>query len=194
MNTLLNRFPTKIRVDNIDYEINTDYRNCLKIILAFEDEELTLEEQYYIMINLLYKEVPNNMEIAIEKAILFLNCGEKHDDISDFKKRVYSFNKDAKYIYSAVNQTHNIDLESIEYLHWWKFVFLFMDVNKDCTFSYITSLRNKKNKGKLDKYDKKVWIEMREIVDLDYSPEDEEESEFMKLWNGGDADAQLMEH
>lgn len=193
MNALLNKFPTKIRIDNIDYQINSDYRNCLRIILAFEDEELTIEEQYYIMLNLLYKEIPDNIELAIEKAILFLNCGEKYE-ITDSSKRTYSFNKDAKYIYSAMNQTHDIDLENIEYLHWWKFVFLFMDVDKDCTFSYITSLRYKKNKGKLDSYDKKVWIEMRDIVDLDYSPEDEEESEFMQLLNGGDADAQLMEH
>lgn len=192
MNALLNKFPTKIRIDDTDYEINTDYRNCLKIILAFEDDELTIEEQYFIMLNLLYKEMPENIELAIEKAILFLNCGEEYE-VSE-SKRTYSFNKDSKYIYSAMNQTHNIDLESIEYLHWWKFVFLFMDVDKDCTFSYITSLRYKKNNGKLDNYDKKIWVEMREIVDLDYSCEDEEESEFMKLLNGGDADAQVMEH
>lgn len=192
MNALLNKFPTKIRIDNTNYEINSDYRNCLKIILAFEDDELTIEEQYFIMLNLLYKEMPENIELAIEKAILFLNCGEEYE-VSD-SKRTYSFNKDSKYIYSAMNQTHNIDLESIEYLHWWKFVFLFMDVDKDCTFSYITSLRYKKNNGKLDNYDKKIWVEMGEIVDLDYSSEDEEESEFMKLLNGGDADAQVMEH
>ncbi len=192
MNALLNKFPTKIRIDNIDYEINTDYRNCLKIILAFEDEELTIDEQYYIMLNLLYKKIPDNFELAIEKAILFLNYGEEFS-MSKPNKRTYSFNKDSKYIYSAMNQTHNIDLESIEYLHWWKFVFLFMDVDKDCTFSYITSLRYKKNNGKLDSYDKKVWIEMREIVDLDYSSEEDEESEFMQLLNGGDANAQLME-
>lgn len=192
MNALLNKFPTKIRIDNIDYEINSDYRNCLKIILAFEDDELTVEEQYYIMLSLLYKKMPENIELAIEKAILFLNCGKEYE-VSE-SRRTYSFSKDSEYIYSAMNQTHNIDLESIEYLHWWKFVFLFMDVDKDCTFSYITSLRYKKNNGKLDNYDKKIWIEMREIVDLDYSSEDEEESEFMKLLNGGDADAQVMEH
>lgn len=192
MNALLNKFPTKIRIDNIDYEINSDYRNCLKIILAFEDDELTVEEQYYIMLSLLYKKMPENIELAIEKAILFLNCGKEHEVLES--RRTYSFSKDSEYIYSAMNQTHNIDLESIEYLHWWKFVFLFMDVDKDCTFSYITSLRYKKNNGKLDSYDKKIWIEMREIVDLDYSNEDEEESKFMRLFNGGDADAQVMEH
>lgn len=186
MNSLLNRFPTKIRIDNIDYEINTDYRNCLKIILAYEDKELTLEEQHYILLQRLYKKIPKSIEKAIEKGILFLNCGEvEKKDITDYTERVYSFEKDSKYIYSAMNQTHNIDLESIEHLHWWKFVFLFMDLDKDCTFNYLVSLRNKKNKGKLDKEERKIWISMRRIIDLDYSDDEEveEESKFMKLYN-----------
>ena len=193
MNALLTKFPTKIRIDDIDYEINSDYKNCLKIILAYEDESLMSSEQNYIMLKRLYKIIPENIEEAIEKGIKFLNCGEeKKNTITDADKRVYSFEKDSKFIYSAVKQTHDVDLESIEFLHWWKFVFLFMDVNKDCTFSYLISLRSKKAKGKLDEYEKKAWFSMREIVDLDYvSPEDEEEDEFFKEWNGDDADAQL---
>lgn len=197
MQKIINKFPTKIKIDDEIYEINADYRNCLKIIMVYEDEGLTLEEQHYIMLNLLYKEVPNNLEQAIKKGILFLNCGEEDID-EEQVKRVYSFEKDYKYVYSAMNQTHNIDLESIPFLHWWKFVFLFMDVNKDCTFSYLISLRDKKNKGKLDKEERKIWIEMREILDLDYVKEEVEkdDSKFMKLYreSAGDADAQMKVH
>lgn len=200
MNQILKKFPTKIKVEDEICDINSDYRNCLKIIMAYEDENLTLEEQHYILLKRLYKTIPQNIERAIEKGILFLNCGE--DDNSSDKpiSRVYSFDKDYKYIYSAMNQTHNIDLESIVYLHWWKFVFLFMDVNKDCTFSHLISLRDKKNKGKLDKEERKTWIEMRNILDLDYMKEDmeDDDSEFMKLYNQsesvGDDDVQMMVH
>ena len=60
-----------------------------------------------------------------------------------------------------------------------------MDVDKDCTLSYLTSLRDKKNKGKLDKEEKNIWYTMRKILDLDYIPDEEqEESDFMKKWNG----------
>lgn len=192
MNALLNKFPQKIRIDNVDYEINSDYRNCLKIIMAYEDDGLTIEEKHYIMLKRLYRTMPENIEQALEKGILFLNCGEPDKNENDIKKRVYSFDKDYKYIYSAVSQTHNIDLESIVYLHWWKFVFLFMDVDKDCTFSFLVSLRDRKNKGKLDKEERRLWMDIRETVDLDYTNEPEEESEFMKLYNEsvGDADAQ----
>lgn len=200
MNALLNRFPTKIKIEEQIIDIDSDYRNCLKIIMAYEDDDLSIEEKHYIMLKRLYKKIPDNIELAIEKGLLFLNCGKEDEEASEkIKKRVYSFDKDGEYIYSAINQTHNIDLESIEYLHWWKFVFFFMDVKQDCTLSYIISLRDKKNRGKLDKDEKQTWFKMRKILDLDYvieKPEDDD-SDFMKLWNNesvGDADAQQVTH
>lgn len=190
MNALVDKFPTKIKLEDGIYEINTDFRNCLKIILAFEDENLTIEEKYYIMLKRLYGFIPNNQEEAIKKAILFLDCGEEQKEDAD-KPRIYSFSKDAKYIYSAIETSSNgLDLENIEYLHWWKFYYKFFDINKDTTFSNIISLRDKKNHGKLTKEEKLIFIESREILDLDYQSEpSEEESKFMNLFNdnGGES-------
>ena len=53
MNALVNKFPTKLKIDEIEYEINTNFRICLDIILAFEDEELTGYEKIAIMLDLL---------------------------------------------------------------------------------------------------------------------------------------------
>lgn len=189
MNPLIDKFPTKIKIDDEILEINTDFRNCLKIILAFEDENLTIEEKYYIMLKRLYGFIPNNQEEAIKKAILFLDCGEDHSSNED-KPRIYSFSKDAKYIYSAIEvSSPGTDLENIEYLHWWKFYYKFFDIKEGTTFSNIISLRDKKNRGKLSKEEKLVFIESRKILDLDYDNEpSEEESKFMNLFNDGGVD------
>ena len=63
-----------------------------------------------------------------------------------------------------------------------------MDIPDNCTFSNIVNFRQKKNKGKLTKEEKKVYLESVEVLDLDYEPEEitEEESEFMKAFVGGD--------
>lgn len=187
MNVLLNKFPQKIKIANEIYDINSDFRNCLKIIMAYEDDELTINEKHYIMLKRLYGTIPKNIEEATEKGILFLDCGKKEENNPlEEAKRVYSFSKDSEYIYSAINQTHNVDLERARYLHWWKFVFFFMDVNKDCTLSCFISLRDKKNKKKLNKEERAFWINMRNLLDLDYTPEPtDDESDFMKLWNNG---------
>lgn len=190
MNNLIDKFPTKALIDGKVYELNTDFRNCLKIILAFEDDELLDFEKAEIMLRNLYGEnIPKNTDEAIRKAIYFLDCGEEDEEKkvgTSNSTRLYSFTKDAKYIYSAIKQTHGIDLESIEYLHWWKFVYLFLDLNPECFFCKIIDLRNKKKKGKLSKEERRLYIQLYDILELNDKPkfteeEQKEIDEFMEL-------------
>ena len=190
MNTLIDKFPTKALIDGKVYELNTDFRNCLKIILAFEDDELLDFEKAEIMLKNLYGEnIAKNTDKAIRKTIYFLDCGEEDEEKkvgTSNSTRLYSFTKDAKYIYSAIKQTHGIDLESIEYLHWWKFVYLFLDLNPECFFCKIIDLRNKKKKGKLSKEERRLYIQLYDILELNDKPkfteeEQKEIDEFMEL-------------
>ena len=184
MNPLIDKLPTKIKVGDEIININADYRNCLKIILAYEDQELTIQEKHFIMLSLLYDHIPQDIEKGILQGIKFLNCGEESKD-DNYKPRVYSFKKDSKFIYSAVSQASKVDLETINFFHWWKFYYYFLDISQDSIFSNIISLRQKKNKGKLTDEERKAYIEARDILDLDYETPTEE-SEFMKAFNGGE--------
>lgn len=196
MNILTDEFPTKIRIKEEIYNINTDFRNCLNIMLAYEDKNLTLEEKTEIMLELLYgKEVleldRESIEIAIKKAIFFLDCGEVEDIQNQNSKRTYSFSKDAKYIYSSIKQSYpGIDIKKIQYMHWWEFVYLFLGLNKDSFFSHMICLRDKKNKGKLTKEEKELYINMIDILELEqesnYTEEEQKQvDKFMNLLNGG---------
>lgn len=190
MNILLEQFPTKTIIDGKEYKFNTDFRNCLKIILAFEDEELLMEDKIWITLNNLYgNDIPENLEIAFEKAILFLDCGEKLNSTGESKEsglKLYSFEKDAKYIYSAIKQTHRIDLDTIGYMHWWKFVYLFLDLNKECFFCQMIDLRRKKKKGKLSKEERILYRNLYDILEIETKKKYTEEEqgkieEFMSL-------------
>ncbi len=185
MNVLTDKFPTKINVNNKVLRINSDFRNCIKIIEAFEDDELFDEEKYLIIIKRLYiDEVKEeDLEQAIIKGIKFLDLGEENENNEENIKRLYSFSKDDSYIYTGIRQSHNIDLNSIEYLHWWNFVYLFLDIGQDCMFNQLVYYRKRKNEGKLTKDEKKVYISMRKILDLDYEEENEEDDEFMRQLN-----------
>lgn len=186
MNVLVNEFPTKVKLDGKIYELNTDFRVGLNIMLLYEDKSLNDYEKTDIMLELLYKEeIPIELrEIAIEKAMLFLNAGDnkKSNDSEeeyDIKpKRVYSFTKDAKYIYSAIKKSHGVDLENIEYLHWWKFVYYFFDLDEKSFFSQMIYLRNQRNKGKLTKEEKVVYANLEDILELEdnkqYTEEEQE--------------------
>lgn len=186
MNQLLDKFPTKIQLGNDILEINTDFRNCLNMIIMFEDKDLTKEEKIELMLKLLYKDLTkinqDNVEEAIRKGILFLDAGEEKETTEEEgeetpSKRVYSFNRDAKYIYSAIKKSHNVDLENIEYLHWWKFVYYFFDLDEKAFFSQMIYLRNQKNKGKLSKEEKVVYANLEDILELDNSEQYTEEEQ-----------------
>lgn len=183
MNPLLDIFPTSLTVGGTEWGIDADYRNCLKIVLAFEDPELTNFEQQSILLGNLYDEIPADVEEAIAKGVEFLNCGELQGGANAGSDRLFSWDKDGKYIYSAIKQTHGLDLESMGYLHWWKFVYLFMDLRESSFFSRIIALRHKRKTGKLTKEERQYCHAIADILELPvaYTPEENEAAaEFLR--------------
>lgn len=173
MNILTDKLPTKIKVNNTIYDINYDYKTIVNILIAFEDSELTTNEQIYIMLKNLYKEeIPlEDMQEAVEKGIKFIDGG-KMEDTNIKEKRIYSFKKDGNYIFSGINQTHHIDLSEKVNLHWWVFLSLFMDMSSDCTFGELVYYRKRKNENKLTKEEKEQYKKIKKLVDLDYVDEE----------------------
>lgn len=185
MNILIDKLPTKIKVNENIYNINYDYKTIIKILMAFEDNELTHNEQLHILITNLYKEQPlkEDMLEAIRKGIKFIDGGTEDEEEST-KKRVYSFKKDGNYIFSGINQTHHIDLSDKVNLHWWVFLSLFMDMSSDCTFGELVYYRKRKNEGKLTKEEKANYNKIKKLVELDESNAkvSNEKSEFLNTW------------
>lgn len=168
MSILTSQLPKKIKVNNHIYDINYDYRSIINILLAFEDTELTYEEKLFIMVSNLYKdEIPSeDMEEAIEKAIKFIDCGEDYS-ANKTKSRVYSFDKDANYIFTGINSTHHIDIDEKPDLHWWKFVSFFMDMSSECMFGELVYYRTRKAEGKLTKEEKTQYEKIKDLVELE---------------------------
>ena len=77
MNLLVDELPDAVEIDGKEYLLNTDFRNCLNVILAYEDENLTDYEKQVIMLRNLYPVIPANTELAIEKALVFMDGGEQ---------------------------------------------------------------------------------------------------------------------
>lgn len=191
MNILTGQLPEAVEIDGAAVRIETDFRVCLTVILAFEDQTLTDIEKQSVMLDLMYPEPPDNLMEAARLAVKFLNCGDdpQMDGTAsdDGLGRLYSFEQDAKYIYSAIKQSHGVDLESVDYLHWWKFCYLFLDIQEDCFFNRLIHLRRQKKLGKLTREEKDLYIRIQSIVDLPESLTAEEQSladEFMRQLRG----------
>jgi hypothetical protein len=185
MNILTDAPPETVEINTTEYRLNTDFRACLKIIMAFEDNELTPQEKQLILLGNLYSVVPNDLEAALDCANWFLNGGKDSATNTDEENpRVYSFAKDGNFIYAAFRQTHGIDLATAN-LHWWTFLALFMDLGQDTTFCQLTALRKRLKTGKASKEERAAAREMGDMIDLpdiDNRTLDEKEleSEFLR--------------
>lgn len=195
MSILTQKLPKAVLVDGQVYDVAYDFRTCLKIITAFEDRELAAIEKQMIMLKLFYKDrVPEDAVKACETAVKFLNCGEIYVDNEESAGsnlgRLYSFTQDAKYIFTAINQTHGVDLEAVDDLHWWKFSAFFLDLREDCFFCRLTYLRKQKKLGKMSKEEQAWYYSIQKIVDFegdDIVADDENLNEFLALLNEGES-------
>jgi hypothetical protein len=192
-NLLTQRPPSSVTVHGVEYPIETDFRTCLQVILAYEDSGLTAGEKHKVLLCNLYGEtIPADVDEGILQGIHFLDgtLGDESDKAGEMDpRRYYSFSKDANLIFSAFRQTHDIDLET-EDMHWWKFIALFMDLGSATTFSNLVSLRKRVKTGTATKEERRVANElgdMFELPDIDTRSIDDKiaESRFMQLLGKG---------
>ncbi|MDD2921476.1 MAG: Gp15 family bacteriophage protein [Anaerolineales bacterium] len=179
-------FPESLLVDGKDYLIRADFRSCLTIMLAFEDDSLTQQEKQSILLQVLYPAVPDDALEALQQAQWFLNGGkESKNEDKESSLRVYSFTKDAEFIFAAFRQTHGIDLSTAD-LHWWQFLALFMDLGADTTFCALIGLRKRVKTGRATKEERQAARELGDVfdvpeVDVRSLDEKDMEAEFMRL-------------
>ena len=100
-------------IDGKAVPINTDFRVCLRVVQALEDERLMEHEKLTVLLTLLYPEPPENTALSIEQGLKFLNLGEDMNASKTHPAAVYSLNKDSNYIYTAFKSTFSIDLNTV---------------------------------------------------------------------------------
>lgn len=163
-NPLTRTFPTKVRIGGREYPIRWRFLDCIQIILAYEDNDLTREEQQYVLLRRFYQEVPSDVGKALELALHFLDGGgqsAKPDDEPEESTplRLYSFDRDGGLIYSAFRHQYGIDLQKDE-LHWWAFLALFQDLSADSRFYQLLRLRQGYLEGTLSREETALFESM----------------------------------
>ena len=130
MNVLYDEFPDFVEVDGKLYKIITDFRDWIRLNDLVDDDEVNDIDKVNLLLMWFDGEIPDNIEGAIYALGDFLTArgiyrdsetGEKKKDIA----RAFSFSEDAGCIYSAFRECYGIDLQTVEYMHWWKFQTLF---------------------------------------------------------------------
>lgn len=172
---MIGDLPTSINVAGKDYDIRYGFKDCLNIMVAFEDDELTNEEKLMVMLQVLYVEPEfddNNIEEAVDNAIKFLLAGRQPQKGEE--KPLSRLEKDEQLIFAAVNEVAHTDIRMDPKIHYWTYLSYVQAINSKSLFSSVVHIRDKLNKGqKLDKEEKKFYKDNKEMIDLREPTEDD---------------------
>lgn len=192
MNMLLNTLPRIVFIDGRKYKINSDFRISIKFELLMQNKDLSKNEKLIKALKLYYPIIPKNINMAIEKIIYFYKAGKEDKEVKGIGNKVnniiYSFEYDDDYIYSAFLSQYGIDLNSIKYLHWWKFKALFKSLNNSNEIVKIMEYRAIDLNQIKDKEQKEFYRKMKKIYEIPLPKDEKEKLNAIEnaLMNGGD--------
>lgn len=146
-NILLDKLPQYVPSG---LRIRTDFRESIKFELLMQDNSIDKQTKIMQALKLYYYDISEitDIEQAINDILWFYTCKKErrnkdkieNEDIVN-NKQIYSYEFDDEYIYSAFMEQYKIDLNSIKYLHWWKFKALMNSLNENVHFVKIMEYR-----------------------------------------------------
>ena len=143
-----------------------------------QDGTIEEDDKILMALQLYYPDIPENIKKAIEQMLWFYRCGK---DVSSSKgngkskgvTQIYSFEYDDDYIYSAFLDQYNIDLQDIEYLHWWKFKAMFKALKDDNMIVKIMGYRSMDLSKVKDKEQKAYYRRMQKLYEIPISKDEQ---------------------
>lgn len=188
-NLILDRLPN---ITPNGLKIRTDFRESIKFELLMQNSNIEEKDKVTLALNLYFYDINIKNEEELKKSVndilWFYRCGKEEttsqgkETKKETSKRIYSYEFDAEYIYSAFMEQYKIDLNK-EYLHWWKFKALFNSLNEEVLFSKIMSYRAMDLLKIKDKDMKKYYKKMKKIYALpDLRSEEEKENDFAEAF------------
>lgn len=180
--------PTSLTVCGVDYEIRSDFRAVLDVILALNDVELTEREKSFVVLHIFYPGFedmpPEHCREALRQCFWFINGGKHQDEDQPRPPKLMDWEKDFPYIISPVNRVMGREIRADKHLHWWTFLGAYMEIG-ECTFAQIVHIRDAKAKGRpLNKQNQQWYAKNRQLVDME-THYTEAEDEMLRLWGGG---------
>lgn len=192
MNILIDLLPKEVNIEGEDYKINSDFRTSILFELLMQDNSINEEDKIIQALELYYPILPTDLNKAIEGILWFYRCGK--DEVETKNKgtgkstNVYSYDYDDDYIYSAFLDQYNIDLQDVDYLHWWKFKAMFKALKEDNEIVKIMGYRAMDVNKIKDKEQKAHYTKMQELYKIPIAKDERNKLDEINniLLNGGD--------
>lgn len=165
-------YPTKMKVNGVVYDIDTNYKTALSCFKAINDANLKDLERALVVVTLLLGEkVPlEDTYEALEKCAVYLRCGREENPNDDEIDMDYF--QDERAIRTSIRQCYHINLNTEENIHWWEYNELIEGLTEETLLSKIREIRNwdlsqekdPKTRERIRKAKEQVALKKQEVV------------------------------
>lgn len=142
MNLFYEEYPKALEVHGEFYPIITDFREYIRLLDMLKCKELNEIQRIMILGEYFLTDISIDQEaIHALTGFVTMDLKEKENNSDSEeegegqeeteKKNLFSYEIDYPYILSGFLRDYGIDLETVEYLHWWKFRMLFDGLSDD---------------------------------------------------------------
>lgn len=174
MNILFHPFPDTVEVEGKKYRIVTDFREWIKLSELLNKTQRLSKQMLDLILEWYVDEPPDNVPAALNALQEFMAASDVYpvfagEDMPGKQlpeKPVFSFKQDAVCIYCAFYAVYGIDIETIPYMHWWKFRVLFEGLPSDTEIKERIYYRSVNLNNIKDKEERKRIKEIKKKIAL----------------------------
>ncbi len=185
MNFFYEAFPDSVCVRGEEISIITDFREYIRLLDMLKCEELTAMQKKELLSEYFLDEILIDEEaIAALTEFVLMDTEEKkkEEDPSEdqeeqdgSQKNLFSYEIDYPFILSGFLRDYGIDLETVDYLHWWKFRMLFDGLSEDTEIKQrimyrginLSDIKDKEERKRISRIQKRIQLPMEALTDYD---------------------------
>ena len=190
MNILIDDIDEVVK-NRISVDFRTDFRISIMFELLMQDNKIDKQLKVMQALNLYYPHCKDIKDYgkAIDDILWFYRCGREMktgQNKGKESKQIYSYEFDDELIYDAFKTQYNINLQQIEFLHWWEFKAMFKGLNKNNLLIDIMGYRSMDISKIKDKNERNRYRKLQKQFALpDMRTEEQKEVDFANaFWNG----------
>lgn len=183
MNFFYETFPDTVNIHGEDVAIITDFREYIRLLDMLKCEELDAMQKTLLLAQYFLDEIEVDKEaISALTAFVVMDYDETESDEengeteeSGSKKNLFSYEIDYPFILSAFMRDYGIDIETVDYLHWWKFRMLFDGLSDDTEIKQrimyrginLSDIKDKDERNRIAKIQRRIRLPQESLTDYD---------------------------
>ena len=187
MNLFYEEYPKVLEIHGEYVPIITDFREYIRLLDMLKCKDLNdvqkimiLKEYFLTDISIdatALRALTNFVTMEMEEKESEQDPdGEEGEELEETgKKNLFSYEIDYPYILSGFLRDYGIDLETVNYLHWWKFRMLFDGLSEDTEIKQrimyrginLSDIKDKDERKRISRIQKQIRLPMEELTDYD---------------------------